>query len=232
MRSAAIAILTLLMAGGSVALVVAAEGDIAPAPAPVGAEDLLQRVIAVQRGLTTISGRFTQKTVRVDDPELDSDVYHARFDLMHPDKYNIIYTKPGDDEYRLRYCSDGSNRGRQEQLFADGKPDTEVQPVAKATDDDAMARITALFRLDPVAITRDFTITPQPNGDSWTVLLVPREPGLAEKVKGIEVDLDPSLRTKGVRIDDARGNRILITIEEAVYNPVLPPETFTVPPTP
>lgn len=229
MRSTAIAILSLILAGGSVAIP-AAEAEPAPAPAStVGVEDLLQRVLAAQRGVTSISGRFSQRTMRVDDPEQAGDVYSAHFDLLHPDKYNIVYTKPGDDEYRQRYCSDGQNRASQEQIFAGQTPDTVVQPVTKTGDDDAMVRITALFRLDPVAITRDFTIAPKAHGDAWTVLLVPRSPGMAEKIQRIEVDLDPSLRTKAARIDDARGNRILITIEEAVYNPTLPPETFTVP---
>ena len=224
MRNAAIAILSLLLAGGSMELA-AAEGEAAPAPA---VDDLIQRVLAAQRGVTSISGRYTQRTVRLDDPEQAVDVYHARFDLLHPDKYNIIYTKPGDDEYRQRYCSDGRHSASQVQIMAGVEPDTVVHPVA-AGNDDAMANITALFRLDPVAIARDFTIAPEARGEAWTVVLVPRTPGLAEKMQRIEVDLDPSLRTKSLRIDDARGNRILITIEEAVYNPTLPPETFTVP---
>lgn len=224
MHIAAIVLLPFLFAGAAVAADEAA--PVAPAP---GVEDLLQRVLAVQRGVTSISGRFTQRTVRIDDPEQAGDTYHARFDLLAPDKYNIVYTKPGDDEYRLRYCSDGQQRAQQEQIMAGQTPDTQVRPVAKAGEDDAMRRITALFRLDPVAITRDFTITPIEREGGHTVQLVPRSPGLAEHVQRIEVDLDASLRTSGMRIDDPRGNRILITIEEAVYNPTLPPDTFTVP---
>ncbi len=222
MRIAPVAVLAFLLTSA----LVSAETDLAPA---VASDDLLQRVLAAQRGVTSISGRFTQRTVRIDEPDLAGDVFDAHFDLLAPDKYNIIYTKPGDDEYRLRYCSDGQNRAQQEQIMLGQPPDVVVKPVTKDGDDDAMHRITALFRLDPVAINRDFTVTPQARGDAFTVLLMPRSPGLAERIQRIEVDLDPSLRTKAVRIDDPRGNRILITIEEAIYNPTLPPSTFTVP---
>ena len=227
MRSIVHVLFLIVLAGGSVALV-AAETQPAPAAA-VGVDDLLQRVIAAQRGVTSISGRFSQRTVRIDDPEQAGDTYSAHFDLLAPDKYNIVYTKPGDDEYRLRYCSDGQNRAQQEQIMLGQAPDLVVRPVTNGGDDDAMARITALFRLDPVAITRDFTIAPHRHGDTWTVLLVPRSPGMAERIQRVEVELDASLRTKAVRIDDPRGNRILIAIEEAVYNSPLPPETFIVP---
>ena len=230
MRIAAV-LLPFLLAGAALAeepAPVDADAPVAATTPAPGVDDLLQRVLAVQRGITSISGRFTQRSVRIDDPEQGSDVYVARFALMAPDKYNIVYTKPGDDEYRKRFCSDGQTRAEQEQILADQAPDTVVRPVVKG-DDDAMRRITALFRLDAAALTRDFTITPRARGDAYTVLLVPRAPGLAEHIQRVEVDLDPSLRTTGMRIDDPRGNRILIAIEEVAYNPTLPPETFTVP---
>ena len=88
----------------SLATILAGAAETAPDPTPA-VDDLFQRVLSAQRGITTVSGSFSQRTGRIDEPDQAGEPFAARFDLQAPDKYNIVYTKPGDAEYRLRYCS-------------------------------------------------------------------------------------------------------------------------------
>ncbi len=199
--------------------------------------DLLTRLLVAQQSITSVSGRLVQRNIRVDDPEGGGNTHEATFALEVPDKYNLVYTKPGDDEWRLRMCSDGKVRRQIEQMFADQQPDVSESVVGGGAGDGGAGnggggtgigeRISEFLRFDPIAVNKDFIVSIATAGEGFRLDLLPRGGDLARQVKGISIDLDTQFRTREVRFDDPQGNRIVISVVEAVYNVAIPPETFT-----
>lgn len=247
MRSAAFVCCALVLAP----VLLAAED--AP-PAPPAGDDTVHRLLAAQR-FTRVLGRFTQRTTRLDEPDKEATVFAAFFALEAPDKYDVTYTKPGDDEWRLRLLSDGREAVRVEQVMAGVEPDVLRRTLAPAAgtagaadggaaaggaapagggpgNDDFMRRVAELVRLDHAALMRDFTVQARRADEGFTAVLVPKAASLAEHVQRIEIDTDAQLRTRVLRIDDARGNRVTVTIDEATYDGVLPQGLFTYPAAP
>lgn len=218
----------------SVAVVALAGAD-TPAPAPANDPAVLQRLLEVQRTTTTASGRFTQSTVRADDPAGGGTEYQGRFDLQAPDRYNVIYTNPKDEEWRQRHCSDGTTRWTVEQLFADQPPEVSAKPVkgdggpdGGGGDGDAVGRIAALLRGDREAVTKDFTVQASAVGEGFALVLTPKPGGaIAEHLVKIEGDLDSAGHVKALRFFDRQGNLVTIVVTEATYGQPIPPETFT-----
>ncbi|MBA3686122.1 MAG: outer membrane lipoprotein carrier protein LolA [Planctomycetes bacterium] len=200
------------------------------ADSPAG--DLLTRLLKAQQTITSVSGRFTQRNLRADDPEGTASLHEATFALQAPDKYNLVYTKPGDDEWRLRYCSDGVVRKEVTQMFAGQEPDVVASPVkgdggTGAGGVDIGRYISAFLRFDPVAVNKDFIVAIATAGEGYRLDLLPREAELARQVQSISVDLDANFQTRGIRFDDPQGNRIVVNVTKAVYNDGIPPGTFT-----
>lgn len=198
--------------------------------------DLLTKLLGAQQAITSVSGRFVQRNLRADDPEGTATVHEARFAMQVPDRYNLVYTKPGDDEWRLRYCSDGNVRREITQMFAGQEPDvitTAVRREASAGDvgagdgADLGRYISTFLRFDPVAVNKDFVVAIATAGEGYRLDLLPRGADLAKQVKSISVDLDQSFQTKEIRFDDPQGNRIVVSVVESVYNGTIPPGTFT-----
>src|SRR3954465_13599640 len=84
----------------------AAENKAEPA---AGDQALLEKILAAQKGVETVHGRFTQRSSNKDTPD-EVFVLKAAFAIKQPDHFNLVYTKPGDDGWRERLCSDGKTR--------------------------------------------------------------------------------------------------------------------------
>lgn len=209
---------------------------------PLAAEEpandpaVLERLLAVQAAVSTVSGTFVQKTVRADDPEGGGTEYRGRFDLQAPDRYNLVYTNPQDEEWRLRHCSDGTTRWQIEQLFAGEKPEVTAKPVAgeaagggtgERTIGDVPQRIAALLRGDRTSLVSDFTVVVAAVGEGFALTLTPKPGPLEEHLVRVEVDLDGSAHVTALRFFDRQGNRVTVTVSDAVYGQTIPPETFS-----
>lgn len=210
---------------------------LAACAAEEGDPTVLQRLLEVQRGVTSMSGLFTQATVRADDPDSGGTEYRGHVDLQAPNRYNLVYTNPKDDEWRLRHCSDGTTRWQVEQLFADQPPEVSAKPVAggggggggegDGGNADVVGRIAALLRGDREAVLKDFTVRATAVGEGFSLILTPRPGPVAEHLIKIEAELDTAGHVRVLRFFDRQGNRVTITVSETTYNQPIPPETFT-----
>jgi len=200
---------------------------------PAKEQTVLQRLFDAQRAVTTRSGKFTQLTVRADDPTEVLTEYQGHFDFQAPDKYNLVYTKPGDDESRLRKCSDGKKRWTIDVFMAGERPDVSVKPVAAvggqgAGEDNGLeGSITELLCGGREAVLRDFTIEATATDSGFSLVLTPKPGPIADHLVKAEAELDALGHVQVLRFFDRQGNRITITVKEAVYNQPIPPETFT-----
>lgn len=194
--------------------------------APVApADDLAARIAAAHRDLATVRGRFTQRTSRADEPAGEVRVLTARFALIFPDCYNVIYAKPGDEEWRHRFCSDGRLRWEVQQQFAGDPPDVKTAEVGK--DDAELRRLIACFRLDLAELRADFAVAIEPlKPEGARLVLTPARPAIAEQVSSLVIELGGDLRIARLTLDDPQGNRYTVTVDEAVYGEPIPPETF------
>jgi outer membrane lipoprotein-sorting protein len=179
--------------------------------------------------LATVHGRFTQRTSRSDEPAGEVRVLTARFALAFPDQYDVVYTKPGDEEWRQRFCSDGQRRWEIQQQFALDQPDVKKAEVGK--DDTEPRRLIACFRLDLAALRADFAVTVEPvvadgKPAGARLVLTPARPAIAEQVSSLVIELGGDLRISRLTFDDPQGNRYQVTIDEAVYGEPIPAEMF------
>ncbi len=193
-----------------------------------GQPALLARVYLAQRAVKTVTGTLTHRTVRPDEPADEAEIYLATFALKAPDCYNVEYTRPSAPGWIKRLCSDGKQRWQIEQFDVGMAPDETVEAVPAGGDGkDLGKRLTSFLRLDPEELARDFSVVVTAKADGGCSLeLTPRDAGLAEQVKRIEVEFDPDLHTSAIRLDDPQGNRVIVTIETAVYNQEIAPEVF------
>jgi len=231
-------------------IAIAAAGEDPPAAPPVDPNlDLLKRMVLAQRGITTIQGTLTQTMRRADEEPASGDAHLGRFAVQVPDRYNLVYSKPKDDQWRLRLCCDGERRWRIEQFFADEAPDVVVRlvrppaaapgaggaaPAAPAAKEDevgeALRRIIDFRRLDLSTIGKDFKPAAEamPDG-TYRLTLVPRQAGLAQHIRVVVATLDQDFHTTGIVLDDPQGNRVTVVITTAVYNQPVAPEVFVGP---
>ena len=207
---------------------------------PVNDPAVLQRLLEVQRSVTTMTGTFIQTTVRTDDPEGGGTVYLGRVDLQAQNKYNLVYRSPKDTESSLRHCSDGVTRWHIDQMFADQAPDVSAKPVAGGAGGvggaggaggngnvDVVGRIAALLRGDRAAVLKDFTVVATAVEKGFTLLMTPKPGELTEHLIKVEADLDAVGHVTALRFFDRQGNRVTIVVSDAIYNQPVPPETFT-----
>jgi hypothetical protein len=189
---------------------------------------LLDRVVAAQQGRSTVQGSLRWLTSRSDDPDTPAREQHVRFFLAFPQRYAVTVTKPGDDEAKTSFISDGTTRWEVTRLFAGEAPD--IKAAAVGADDEVEQRLLACFRFDLAALRRDFTIVARAGTDGAVVTLTPSNNQLREQLTVLELTFDAHHRLTTIRSDDPRGNRLVFTVLEAVYDQPLADALFRVAP--
>lgn len=188
------------------------------------AQAALERTAAVQRAHTTAQGTLTQRTRRLDDPAAPPRVQQVRFLVQFPDRYCVVFTKPGDDEFRQSFLSDGRRRWEVTQTFAGDKPD--VKTAAIGEGDELMRRLVGCLRLDLAELGRDFRIEPRLADGGLLVTMTPLKPALAESLSAVVVDFAADGRLRRFVCDDPQGNRYEYTVDAAAYDQPIDPAVF------
>jgi hypothetical protein len=208
-------------------LATAATGGEADAAASAA---VIARIAAAHRAVASIQGRATWRTHHRDDPAAESSVQLVQFALLFPDHYRVVIAKPGDDEGREIYLSDGVWCEKREYVFAGEAPTSRVTPVG--ADDGQiprlLARVVSCFRLDLAAISADFSVTAAAVGAGAQVILTPRHASLAEQLTAITIDCDAASLITRFSVADPQGNRYEITIDQADYDKPIGAATFQV----
>lgn len=221
---------SLIRGAGVLALALLAAAGWAETASAAPADDVAARIAAVHRDDTTVRGRFTQRTSRADEPAGEVRVLTAQFALAFPDQYDVVYAKPGDEEWRHRFCSDGRRRWEVQQQFALDQPDMKEAAVGK--DDAELRRLLACFRLDLAVLRADFAVAIEavtaadgkPAGAR--LVLTPARPAIAEQVSSLVIELAGDWRISRLTLDDPQGNRYQVTVDEAAYGEPIPAERF------
>ncbi len=219
-----------LVLGGALALCALA------GPARAGEADasasaaLIERIAAAHRAIASIQGRATWRTHHRDDPAAEATVQLVQFALLFPDRYRVVITRPGDDDQREIFLSDGMRCERREYLFRDDTPTSTVTPAGAGNSDFTrlLARVLSCFRLDLAALGADFAVTAAAVGAGARVTLTPRSAPLADQLTVITVDLDAALAVTRFSFDDPQGNRYEIAIDQSAYDQPIAPATFQV----
>lgn len=190
---------------------------------------LLDRVVAAQQGHTTVQGRLRWLTSRVDDePGTPAREQHVRFLLAFPQRYCVIVTKPGDEDTKTSFISDGTTRWELTQLFAGEVPEKKSTPVGNG--DDVEQRLLACFRFDLAALRKDFTIVATPMPDGSLITLTPIADKLKHQLTTLALVFDPAHRLTAIRSEDPQGNRLVFAVLEAVYDQPIDDAVFRVAP--
>jgi len=191
---------------------------------------LIERIAAAHRAIASIQGRATWRTHHRDDPANEASVQLVQFDLIFPDHYRVVITKPGDDEGRDIYLSDGVLCERREYFSKDEAPTSRVTPVGADEGEITrlLTRLLSCFRLDLAALGADFTVTAAAVGAGARVTLTPRHAPLADSLTAITVDLDAASVITRFSVADPQGNRYEITIDHSGYDQPISPAIFQV----
>lgn len=187
----------------------------------------LDQVVAAQQGHTTVQGRLRWLTGRVDDPATPPREQHVRYFLAFPDRYALVVTKPGDDDSKQSFISDGRTRWEVMQLFADERPEVKAMPVG---EDEVEQRLLACFRFDLARLRQDFAIVAVPAGDGTVVTLTPAADKLKQQLTVLVLTFDAMHRLTAIRSEDPQGNRFDFTVLEAIYDQRLDDALFRVAP--
>jgi hypothetical protein len=223
-----------LMAGAALACAApaarACAGEADEAAAAAASAALIERIAAAHRAIASIQGRASWRTRQRDEPAGDARVQLVQFDLLFPDHYRVVITKPGDDEWREIYLSDGVMCEKREYLFKDEAPASRVTAVGAQGDDFSglLSRLLSCFRLDLPALGADFTVTASAAGAGARVTLTPRRPPLAEQLTAITVELDAAFVITRFSLGDPQGNRYEVTVDHSAYDQPISPATFQV----
>lgn len=203
--------------------------------APASAVDqpvdpILARLAAAHAHLTSASGRITQRTSRRDTPDEAPKVLTGTFAVLFPDKYDVQFTRPGDDEWRMRLCSDGVKRWRVEQAMSDQAPDVSEQP---AGSDRELRRIVACLRLDLPALRQEFTLSTAPVAEAPATVRVTLKPlpeaaALRQQIDTVIADFAADDHLVRLVIDDPQGNRYDVTLADVQYDAPLEATRFTI----
>lgn len=188
------------------------------------AQAALERAAAVQHEHTTVQGTLTQRTRRIDDLTSPPRVQQVRFLVQFPNRYCVVFTKPGDDEFRQSFLSDGSRRWEVVQTFAGDKPDEKTAAVGEG--DETLRRLVSCLRLDLVELGRDFRVEPRLAADVLSVTLTPLMPTLAADLSVVVIEIGPDQRLRRIASDDPQGNRYEFTVDAAVYDQPIDPAVF------
>lgn len=186
---------------------------------------LVAQLAAAHSKATTIEGRFTQRTSRSDDAGAEPRVLKAVFAVQFPDCYDLVFTRPDDEEWRQRLCSDGERRWVLEQSFANTPPDVTITRVG---DNDAeLKRLFACLRMDVSTLERDFSLEAVAQ-EGIQVTLTPKAAAgdRAASPERIVAAFDAAHHLKKLMITDGNGNRHDLTVDRAEYGAVLSPARF------
>lgn len=185
---------------------------------------IVQMLSSANQSLSTISGTLIQRTSRRDEPTEPAKELNARFAIALPNRYDLVFTRADDEEWRQRLCSDGSKRWRIEQSFAGQAPDVHVE----SGDDDDIRRLITCLHFDVARLREDFTITAvvSGNGHQATLKPLPTATRLIKQIDTIVVDFTTEHRLQRLTIDDPQGNRYEVTILTAEYGKPLADERF------
>jgi hypothetical protein len=190
---------------------------------------LLEQVVAAQQGHTSVQGKLLWRTSQRDDPSAPVREQHVRFFIVFPDRYAVIVTKPGDEDYQQSFVSDGTMRWELTQLFAGEAPDKKSAPVGNA--DELERRLLACFRFDLTALRQDFSLLAAAGPDHSAVMtLTPLAPKLKEQLSVLVLTFNAARALTSIRSDDPQGNRLDFQVQEAVYDQQLDDALFRVAP--
>ena len=199
-----------------------AHADEAPTHDPA----ILQQLVAEHGKHTSASGTLTMAKRRIDDLAAEPRIQKVAFWLVFPDRYHLLFTKPGDVDTKTRFVSDGKTRWDINQLFADEEPDMVAKPIGDNRGIEF--QLLACFRFDQAALERDFTLvaTTQKNGTKL-VTLTPKQAPLVEQLSELRLIFSPQLELKSVSSDDPQGNRFDFTLDTLVLDQPIDPGYFT-----
>lgn len=190
---------------------------------------LLEQVVAAQQGHTSVQGKLLWRTSQRDDPSAPVREQHVRFFLAFPDRYAVIVTKPGDEDYKQSFVSDGTTRWELTQVFAGEAPDKKSAPVGGG--DEVEQRLLACFRFDLAALRQDFSLVATTAPDQRTVItLTPIAPKLKEQLTVLVLTFDAARALTAIRSDDPQGNRLDFLVQEAIYDQKLDDALFRIAP--
>lgn len=218
--TAAFAILALLVSAlvGNDARAVEAENS---------SDALLVTIAEANRVHRSMQGRLTQRTRRGDEPEASARVQQVRVFVAFPDQYCVVFTKPGDDDWRLVMLSDGVTRWTEERAFKEDAPDRKATPVG--ADDAEQRRLIACFRFELATLRREFVVTAVTAGAQAAgsrVTMAPVHPDAAAPLPTMTLDFDGAQQLTRLGIDTPQGDRLTFTVDEAVYDQPIDPATF------
>jgi len=192
-------------------------------------EALLQRLVAAHGKHTTAQGTLVWLTRNTADLAAAPRLQHVQFYLNFPERYHVIITKPGDQDYKLRFVSNGTTRWEVQQLFADEKPDIKTTVVGK---DDAMEQqLMACFRFDLVNLRKEFTLLAFTNPDgTHSVQLTPIAPELVKQLTTLTMIFQADLTLLRIISEDPQGNRYEFQVGPVTFDLPIDPAFFQVGP--
>ena len=189
---------------------------------------LLERLVAAQQGHTTVQGRLRWLTSRIDDPTTPPREQHVRFFLAFPNRYAVVVTKPGDEESKTSFISDGITRWELTQFLEGVAPDKKTTPVGDG--DEVEQRLLACFRFDLAVLQKDFTVVATPIPDGSQIILTPVGAKLKEQLTVLVLSFDDKQKLGAIRSEDPQGNRLTFAVQEATYDQPLDDALFRVVP--
>ncbi len=195
---------------------------------PGNDQALLDRIVAVQAKAVSMKAVFAQRTTNTTAPDDPPRVMRGHFELVPPDRYNLVLTSPGDADWRQRFVCDGRLSAEIEQVVPDLEPTLVVRPAAEG--DAGIRRIISCARGDLTELGKDFSIraTAREQGGAL-VVLSPATADVAKEVDRVRIELGKDLRVTALTLDQPGGARIAVTIESAEYDAAIAPETFAIP---
>lgn len=187
---------------------------------------LLERLAAANSTTTVVTGQLTQRTTRADDAGAEPRVLKAVFAVQFPNRYDLVFTRPDDDEWRQRLCCDGERRWVVEQSMAGTPPD---RSVTRVDDNDVeLKRLFACLRMDVATLSKDYDLKAE-NTAGIRVTLAPKAPKDREQAVQPErliAEFNGNHRLKRLVLTDAQGNRHEITVDQAEYGRSVTPDRF------
>ncbi len=192
-------------------------------------EALVQRLVATHGQHTTAQGTLVWLTRNNADLAAAPRVQNMQFYLAFPERYHVIITKPGDQDYKLRFVSNGTTRWEVQQLFADEKPDIKTTVVGK--DDLFEQQLMACFRFDLVKLRKDFTLLAVTNPDgTHRIQLTPIAPELAKQLTLLTMIFQADLTLQRIISEDPQGNRYEFQVGPVECDKPIDPAFFHVGP--
>jgi hypothetical protein len=196
---------------------------------PLHDDAVLQRLVAAHGQHSTAQGTLTWLTRNTADLAAPTRQQNVQFFLVFPDHYHVIITKPGDNEWKQRFVSDGKNRWEVQQLFANERPDIKKMPVGK--DDALEQQLMACFGFNIERLRKDFSLLAYTLADgTHQVILTPITPALTQQLTSLTMDFKADLTLIRIISDDPQGNRFEFQVKEVICDKPLDPALFTLEP--